>query len=154
MTTYALSVNDLKDIVEEYVRNNADSDKFDIENNHYLTDRIINMLSANYIINIKRLNPQAPDVLAPLKFKATKYRFDFKEIANQQIEPLSYHDKIRLTKLIEQGCQDVLNFSGFMTLTILSDVQSSDEWQQSNATQAWLTPAEHANAYRGILAQN
>lgn len=154
MTTYALSVNDLKDIVEEYVRNNADSDKFDIENNHYLTTRIINMVSANYIINIKRLNPQAPDVLAPLKFKAAKYRFDFKEIANQKIEPLSYHDKIRLTKLIEQGCQDVLNFSGLMTLTILSDVQSSDEWQQSNATQAWLTPAEHANAYRGILAQN
>lgn len=154
MTTYAMSVNDLETIVCDFIRNNADSDRFDIENNQYLTARIINMLSANYIINIKRLNPQAPVALAPLKFKATKYCFEFKEITDQQIEPLSYHDKIRLIKLIEQGCKDVLNFSGFMTLTILSALQSSAEWQQSNATQAWLTPAEHANAYREILEHN
>lgn len=150
MTTYAMSVNDLETIVCDFINDHLDYDEFPFM--QYET--IISMVSANYIINIKRLNPQAPEVLAPLKFKAVKSGFKFKEIDDQPIENLSYNDKIQLIKLIEQGCKDVLNFSGFMTLTIISAIQSSAEWQQSNATQAYITPAEHANAYRKILAQN
>lgn len=93
-------IDEFNQIIDTYIADPHDN---------LLRAQVILWSSLTYELLIRPESPNAPMVLAPVSFTVNRYSFIPVADQSDYVQPLAYHDKLVLEKLIKTVCDNVQN---------------------------------------------